>query len=385
MTTQVRAKANTSNLIVACLSIAIFGFSFSMSYPLLSLILEQRGVSPQMIGLNSAMTPIGILLFSSTIPFLCKALGAKLTAILSALLTSFLMICFKLFPSIEAWFVIRLVMGLTSSILFVLSETWIVSSATTTQRGRVVAIYASVLSLSFALGPAIVSQTGVEGWLPFLIGAGVILFGVVPLLFFKEIDTIEQDNHSTGGVWAFAPKAPLLLACVFAFAIFDAATLSLLPVYVMHSGQSFEVATLALTALIAGNVVLQLPIGYLSDRYSKRLVLLGCGVITTVTLLMLPFFVNSAGIWPLLVVCGAAGYGIYTVALADLGDRFTGDALIAGSSAFATVWGMGALCGSVIAGWAMAAYGENGLPISMALVYMLLSIGLCYRIFTARS
>lgn len=353
-----------------------------MTYPLLSLILESQGESPQMIGLNSAMMPIGILMFSSAIPFISRAIGAKRSAIYAAIITSALMISFKLFTSLESWFVLRLLMGITTSTLFVLSESWIVSSAQENQRGKVVAIYASVLSLSFAAGPAIVSQTGVEGWLPFVIGSVVLLLGVVPLLFIEEGEAVELDQSTSGGVFAFAPKAPLLLACVFAFAIFDAATLSLLPIYAMHSGRSFEVAAMALTALIAGNIVLQLPIGYFCDRYSKRLVLLGCAVITTVTLMMLPLTISNWGMWPVLIVCGAAGYGVYTVALADLGDRFEGQELIAGSSAFATMWGCGALCGSLIGGWAMAGFGADGLPVSMAFVYAVLIFGLCWRIWT---
>lgn len=340
-------------------------------------------MSPQMIGLNAAMMPIGILMFSSAIPFVCRTLGAKRVAIIAAVMTAVLMISFKIFTSIESWFVLRLIMGATTSLLFVLSEAWIVSSADENQRGKVVAIYASVLSLSFAAGPAIVSQTGVEGWLPFVIGSVVLMLGVLPLLFIEESEEMEHDEPVSDGVFAFAPKAPLLLACVFAFAIFDAATLSLLPIYAMHSGRSFEVAAMALTALIAGNIVLQLPIGYLCDRHSKRLVLLGCALITTVTLLMLPFTINNWGMWPVLIICGAAGYGIYTVALADLGDRFEGQALIAGSSAFATMWGLGALCGSLIGGAAMAGFGSDGLPVSMAVVYAVLSLGLCWRILLA--
>jgi len=98
---------------------------------------------------------------------------------------------------------------------------------------------------------------------------------------------------------------------------------------------------------------------------------------------MLPFAIDNWGMWPVLIVCGAAGYGVYTVALADLGDRFEGQALIAGSSAFATAWGLGALVGSLIGGWAMAGFGANGLPVSLAIVYGLLVLGLCWRIWTA--
>lgn len=65
-------SANTRNLVAACAAITVFGFAFGMTYPLLSLILESRGVASDMIGINSAMMPIGILLFSSMIPIAAR-------------------------------------------------------------------------------------------------------------------------------------------------------------------------------------------------------------------------------------------------------------------------------------------------------------------------
>ena len=69
--------ANTRNLVAACAAITVFGFAFGMSFPLLSLILESRGYSSDMIGINSAMMPLGILLFSSAIPVAAKYFGAR--------------------------------------------------------------------------------------------------------------------------------------------------------------------------------------------------------------------------------------------------------------------------------------------------------------------
>ena len=80
-----RTHANRRNLIAACAAITVFGFAFGMSYPLLSLILETRGVSTDLIGINSAMLPIGILLISPVIPVLAGRFGARKVAITAAL------------------------------------------------------------------------------------------------------------------------------------------------------------------------------------------------------------------------------------------------------------------------------------------------------------
>jgi hypothetical protein len=72
----------------------------------------------------------------------------------------------------------------------------------------------------------------------------------------------------------------------------------------------------------------------------------------------------------LIVMMGAAGFGIYTVGLAELGDRFQGADLIAGTSAFASMWGLGALIGSVMCGSAMDLLGPNGFPGTLLVVFV---------------
>jgi MFS family permease len=373
------ASNNTRNLIAACAAITVFGLAFGMTYPLLSLILESRGVSTGMIGINSAMMPIGILLFSSVIPIAAKRFGSRNLAVAAALATSVFILAYKVFDSLEAWFLIRLLQGMSISTLFVLSEAWIVGFAGSENRGKVVAIYASALSASFGAGPAIVGWIGIEGWAPFIIGSLVILAGVIPLTLVRETQTEQPEEKQTSGLFAFAPKAPMLLMAVGAFAVFDAATLSLLPVYGVQNGLSITTSATALTALIIGNVVLQFPLGWLADKYPHRLVLAGCALATVLGLLLLPMVMATLWMWPTLVLVGATGYGVYTVSLTSLGDRFSGAELVNGSAAFAVMWGTGALFGSVSGGWSMSVFGTHGLPIYLALVYLLLVAGLIVR------
>lgn len=372
-------NVNWRNLVAACSAITVFGFAFGMTYPLLSLILESRGESADMIGVNSAMMPLGILLFSSVIPAAAKRFGARRVAMIAALVTAVLIVSYKIFDQLEAWFVLRLFHGMSLSTLFVLSEAWIVGFADSRHRGKVVAIYGSVLSISFGAGPALISWIGIEGWLPFLIGAGVILIGIIPLGMIRELPQAEDEHTSTSSVLSFMPKAPVLLLCVLAFAVFDAATLSLLPVYGLQFDLGLATSANILTALIIGNSVLQFPIGWMADKFSYRLVLLGCAGGAALMLVALPFVMTTVWMWPVIVIAGAAGYGVYTISLAALGARFSGSELISGSAAFAAMWGVGALIGSVSGGWSMTLFGANGLPLHLALVYFVVVIGLIYR------
>ena len=67
---------------------------------------------------------------------------------------------------------------------------------------------------------------------------------------------------------------------------------------------------------------------------------------------------------------GAAGFGIYTVGLAELGDRFSGADLVAGTASFSSAFGLGALTGAVLCGFAMDAFGSHGFPGSILAVFL---------------
>ncbi len=371
--------ANVRNLVAACAAITVFGFAFGMTYPLLSLILEARGVSSDMIGINSSMMPIGILLFSSVIPVAARRFGARRVAITAALVTALVMLGYKAFDTLPAWFLIRLLHGMSISTLFVLSEAWIVGSAGDMNRGKIVAIYSSILSASFGAGPLLISFIGIEGWLPFILGAGVLFAGAIPLFFIREAEQPEPEETAPSGIFSFAPKAPMLLLAVGAFSVFDAASLSLFPVYGVHNGLDLATSANMLTALILGNVLLQFPLGWLADRLPHRWLLSALALITTLSLVSLPLLIDSDLKWPLLVLMGTTGYGVYTVSLTALGNRFSGTELVNGTASFAIVWGLGALLGSVSGGWAMLAFDSHGLPLGLGLVYLLLACGVSWR------
>ena len=367
------------NLVAACSAIGVFGLAFGMSAPLLSLLMERQGVSAELIGLNSAMMPLGILIFAPFIPFLSEKFGPRRLAIVAALVTSLLFLCYKLFDNVGAWFLIRTLNGMSISVLFVLSEAWVIGSVVNEHRGKVVAIYASVLSISFAAGPALIGYIGIEGWQPFIIGTLSLFLGTLVISLIREDHDSPATEQKAIGWISFVPKAPMLILAVACFAILDSATLPMLPVYGVSNGLSQSDAAFSLTALIIGNVILQFPIGWLSDIYPPRIVLAGCAALTSVLIFPIPWLLHTDWLWPLLILAGSTGYGVYTVSLKSLGDRFSGQELINGTAAFSAMWGVGALVGSIAGGWSIKASTLYGLPMMLTAVYLVLLIGLCVR------
>jgi len=355
------------NLAAAIAAIVVFGFALGLMFPLLSLLMEREGVSPEVIGYNTAMAPLGILLAGFVVPRLVRRFGAKLVAIIAAWVAAAIVIAYY-YTDIAWWFGLRVAHGFAVSTLFSVSEAWIVRFAAGSYRTRILAIYTSLMALSFGGGPALISYVGIDGLLPFAIGAAVLVVATIPMYLVRE-PPAREDPKAALSALSFAPKAPILLMAVGLFAIIDAANLGFLPVYGVKKGMDRETAALVLTAFIVGNTVFQLPIGWLADHYPKRKVMAWCAIVTAITSALVPWSFGTILLWPVLLVCGAAAAGIYTVALSELGERFSGNELVAGTASFATVWGLGAVFGALLGGWAFERFGPDGLPLSVAAIF----------------
>jgi MFS family permease len=361
---------NWRNLVAACATVAVFSFSLGEMFPLLALKMEKWGISASVIGLNSAMAPVGILLAGLFIPKLAHRFGSKRVTLAMAFLTSLVILSYPVVPDVKAWFVLRLAQGMFVATLFALSEAWIVRFAEGRYRARITGIYATVISASFGLGPLVINYLGIEGFAPFIAGAVVMILAMIPISMIEEKtahEADEQEKHVS--VIAFAPKAPMLLLAICIHAVFDGAMLSFLSIYGVRYGYSIELAALLITALALGNVFFQIPIGLIADGTSKQGTIKTCFAVAALSMLLLPLAIGHWLVWPLMLLVGAAGFGIYTVGLALLGDCFQGTDLVAGTAAFATVWGLGSLIGAIICGWAMDGFGPDALPYTLAAIF----------------
>lgn len=360
----------------AIAAVGVFSLTIGLSYPLFSLILDQMGLSAAFIGLNAAMTPLGILLSSPIIPGVARRVRGDRLAISAMLAISALLLLLGSWRDPIAWLALRFVLGIAINTLYVLSETWINQLAPPAMRGRVIGAYSTVAAAGFAFGPALLGVIGTGGMLPFLVAAVVTLLPV-PLLFFASRHLPSTIGGGRVSIVDFIARAPMLLIAVGAFALFDQATLSLLPIYGLAVGMDQARAALALTVLVAGNIVLQVPIGWLVDHMGRRHVMAALAGLACLGGLVLPLAVaHPVALWPLLFIWGGAGYGGYTVALTVLGDRYSGQRLLAGNACFALMWGLGGIIGSPLAGSAMDAFGHHGLPGVLAVLFAALAIAL---------
>ena len=117
-----------------------------------------------------------------------------------------------------------------------------------------------------------------------------------------------------------------------------------------------------ISAILAGDAIMQMPFGWLADHMNRTRLYRICGVITLLASLLLPIAMpHTLVIWPLLLVLGATAGAIYTIALVQIGQYFSGNDLMIANASAAMLWGIGNLSGPILAG-AMSEISPSALP-----------------------
>ncbi|TNE36064.1 MAG: MFS transporter [Alphaproteobacteria bacterium] len=349
-------------LIAVIAAATAMAVSLSLSLPLVSLSMAKRGFGGDIIGLMGALPALSFLITSPLVPGIANRVGAMRMLWAALLLSAFSIWSLAISDNIYFWFLLRLLIGLSMATLFQISETWINKIAREETRGRTIAFYVAATTFGFAFGPILINLIGAEGVHPFLISGAIVLSaGVAFIDVGHRLPSL--DGRGTHSILSFVKAAPMISAAVVLVAFFDGSILTLLPVYGLRNGLAQEIAVLMTTAVLAGNILLQMPIGWLADRFNRGNLILGCGVIGVAGAILLPFAMSHPPfLWPMLIIWGGAVVGTYTLALVIMGQEFKGADLVTATAAIGVLWGFGSLTGPVLAGTAMEIVKPHGMP-----------------------
>lgn len=367
------AAARWRSAAAAIAAISVVGIAIGLGMPLLSIILEQRGYSASLIGLNSAVAGIvSIAAAPLAVPLAARrGVARTMLAMIAAGGLSFL--GFYFVESFVLWFALRAVLHMALTVLFILSEFWIISAAPPRRRGLLLGVYTSCLSLGFALGPLLLSRIGSAGFAPFGTAFALIALAAIPIMAARrESPALAAPGEGRGAPFLrYVFLVPAATAAVLVYGAVETGGFALFPVYGTRIGHSEADTALLLTAIGLGNVLFQIPIGMLSDRIAdRRRLLLACASVGIAGMVLLPAV--QASWWAtaaLLFVWGGVVAGLYTVGFAHLGARLSGADLAMANAAFVFCYGIGMLAGPQAIGLGMDAFGPDGFAWTLALFF----------------
>ncbi|SON55977.1 putative MFS family transporter protein [Hartmannibacter diazotrophicus] len=358
-----------AGLFAAIASITAVGIALSLGIPLLSFDMNDQGISGGGIGLSTAVGAVASIVATPLAAPLARICGAARALAGAILLLAIGFPLFYLFKSELAWLVLRFAFYGALTTVFILSEFWINALAPERHRGLIMGIYASVLSAGFAIGPMILAAVGIEGFLPFAAGSGLMLLALVPVLLAVKASPV-LDGQSKAGMLRFVFLVPTATFAALAFGAVESSLFALFPVFGLRAGLDVTLTSGLLSAIAIGNLLMQIPIGLISDRVDRRLMLAVIGLASAVLIALVPMAVGWGLVllYGIVVVFGGLSGGLYTVGLTHLGARHSGGDLALANAAFIFMYGVGMLGGPALSGFALDAFDPYGMPLTLAVI-----------------
>jgi MFS family permease len=331
-----------------------------------------EGFGPTVIGFVGTAYFAGFLLGCIFVVRLMRSVGhIRSFATLAATAASCTLMLVLIVDPV-AWAVIRFMTGFCFAGLFTVMESWLNSGSSNSDRARVLALY-RIIDVSAVTGSQfLIPLFGAGGFTIFAVMSMMITMSLVPVSIAdrsnpKVPDEVKLDLRRA---WAISPLASI--GCI-SVGVTNGAFRTVGPVYAEEIGLSVTDVVTFMSLGIIGSALVQYPLGYLSDRWDRRMVLLLTTIgamICSVAFLFLPGedrFLNFA----LVFIFGACAMPLFSLSAAHANDRAGKDEFVLVSAALMFFYSVGAIMGPYAASVVMRVYGPHALFGFTALIYIL--------------
>ena len=315
-----------------------------------------EGMSPQTMSWVMTGYFVGFLFGSQLTPNMIRRVGhVRVFAALGSLVSACL-ILYAAWTNPYFWFLLRIIVGFCFSGIYVVAESWLNDSSSNETRGQTLSAYLIVQMMGIVLAQAVLNFADPSGYMLFIIISVVVSLSFAPILLsVSPAPQFQTSKRMTlSQLWSISPLG--VVGQFFLGAIF-AALFGMASVYGTERGLSVKDISLFVAAIYFGGMILQYPIGWVSDRMDRRvLIFIVCSIGT--------FFsfasnLSDSFIWLLIVafIIGGVSNPLYSLYIAYTNDNLEHDDMASASGGLIFLTGIGAIFGPSIVGWLLDEYG----------------------------
>ena len=347
------------------------------SWPLLLgilLLLVGNGMQGTLLGIRGGIEQIstdrmavvmagyfaGFLLGSRIAPGMIQRVGhVRVFAALGSLISAVL-ILYAAVPNWVAWTLLRVMIGFSFSGVYITAESWLNASSSNENRGQAMSAYMIVQMAGLVTAQVLINFGDPSGFMLFILPSVLVSLAFTPILLAATPAPAfgALKRMSIRRLYEVSP-----LGCIGIFIIGGvfSALLGMTSVWGTILQMSVRDISAIVAAIYLGGLIAQFPIGWLSDRMDRRLLILQLLLLgVAVVVLQLVF---QPGIWGIIAVAAIAGgvaNPVYALLLAHTNDYLEADDMAAASAGLLFLNGLGAIGGPLIVGRMMAMIGPNG-------------------------
>jgi MFS family permease len=323
---------------------------------------------------------LGLFLSALITPNAVRAVGhiRVFAGYASVLSTAVLLI--PLFVNPVWWFLMRLLIGMCAAGLAIVIETWLNEGSSNKDRGKVLSLYMLLFYSGAGIGSLALMIDDPTGFTRFIVVSAVMSLSLVPIVLTKVAAPVQGTPRfiSISEIYA---ASPLAVVAAVANGLGQSAFFNLGAVFGVMNGMSLSYVSLMMAVAPFAVILSQLPVGWLSDRYDRRVMIAALSLLSAIVAgaVMLVPVSQAFLLIGLVALFGGISMPLYSLAIAHANDQLSKDQMLAAGSKLILLYGMGAIAGPTIAGGFMQQFGASGLMFYMVCIFGVLAAYAFYR------
>ena len=299
------------------------------------------------------------------------------------------------------WTLARFLTGFSMIGIFIIVESWLNDRANNRTRGKVLSFYMFVTFFGLALGNLLLNVSSPENYEPFILISLMFSIALIPILLvkrkppkFKKISSISIKE-----LFKISPMGSFSMFCSgFIFS----AIFAMLSVYAVSMNLSIFEISLLLVGVTLSGAFFQWPIGYLSDSYDRRIIIIGCSISASIfavlsivfsgasfenlfieTAVRFNYFsttIDKTKLFIFIILLSGMTLPLFSLNLALVNDYIPKEKFVAAGGGLNIIFGLGAMAGPIICSTLMNFFGPNGFFIHLIVFLLPIVIFGFYRI-----
>ena len=344
------------------LGIALIMLGNGLQSTLLGVRATLEGFGTTTTGLVMTAYFVGFVSGSVIVPRLLANVGHVRVFAALASLASGAALVHTVFVTPLSWGLIRIATGFCFAGLYVVAESWINEAATNKTRGQLLSVYMIMVLGGTGSGQLLMNLSDPRSFELFVLVSVLISFALIPItLSVGRAPPFEAPEPI--GIRALFRASPLGVAGAFLIGIAHSALYAMGPVFATEIGLDVERVALFIAVALFGGLVLQWPIGWLSDRFDRRRVIVAIAwVAATASMVAGVGGIDSyAVLIAATALLGGMSMPLYSLCGAHTNDHLTPRQIVAASATLVLVGGIGLTVGPLFAALLMQAAGPQGI------------------------
>ncbi|MFC7440377.1 MFS transporter [Laceyella putida] len=350
---------------ILVLVVCITGASQGLLIPLLTTLLEEQGVSPDVNGLSATALYVGILIASPLSASLVGRYGYKKMVLFGLFITTLAVALLPFFSGIWEWSVLRFIVGIGDSLLHYATQLWITTTALESERGKRISQYGFAYGLGFGMGPLGLNLLVFGENAPLWTMLGLLVVTLCLALQLQEeaspVTDQQRESKATKHQVATVYRVGLVALCpALLYGFLEAALAGNFPVIGLREGISKSWISVLISAFVWGSLVFQIPLGILGDKIGRKRLLMAVCSIGAVGMFLIPFLMSN--VWALFIAFSLIGGmigSIFSMGLAFLADLLPARHLPTANVIASVHFSLGSMLGPYLGGLSIKVWGGH--------------------------